>query len=440
MISNLFNFDSLALISTILILFITFIVGIYAKNYLMADSKRNVFLVLVSLIAASLIITFMADNIFLMAISWLISNLLLVAIMVHKASWKQALESGILALKNFTIGFVFLSLALIILHFETGKYQISQIIVSEIRPSILIICCIFILITALSQSAIYPFHSWLISSLNSPTPASAIMHAGIVNGGGIILARFSPLFFKAPDILTIAFILGIISAIMGTLWKLIQSNVKSMLACSTMSQMGFMIAQCAMGLFPAAIAHLFWHGMFKSYLFLSSPGSWQERRLDPKYPPNKLSFIFSLFCGFFAALIFMKINHTDINTANTTFFLVAICFIAASQIALIIIDKLSLKNLIVALVFSSALSAIYAYCVLFIEKVIAVEFFNPQPLNFWHIFAIFMLFSIWMGRVFRIDLIFKQRPFLSKLYVITLNASQPKSTTITLNRNQYNYK
>lgn len=441
MSSNFFNFDAVAIVSTSLILFISIIVGVYSKTYLLTDKKRYKFLTLIFLTTLSLIITFSSNNIFLIGIFWMISNLLLVLMMLHKASWKQAKESGFIALKNFAIGFFSLVCALSILYFKTESYQISDIVQNNnLSQKVLFISCSLILIATLSQSAIYPFHSWLISSLNSPTPASALMHAGLVNGGGIILARFAPLFFKIPDILTIAFILGIASAIIGAFWKLIQSNVKAMLACSTMSQMGFMIAQCAMGLFPAAIAHLFWHGMFKSYLFLSSPSSWQEKRLDLRYPPKTISFIFSLICGIIGAIIFAKINQIKISELKTTLVLVVVCFIAASQIALTIIDRPSIKKFLPAFILSIALSAIYSSSVVFIERLMPAQLYNPQPLNFWHLIAIFALFGMWITRLFWINTNSTNKKFLLKFYVKSLNASQPKPQTITSNRNQYNYK
>ena len=87
------------------------------------------------------------------------------------------------------------------------------------------------------------------------------MHAGLVNGGGFLIVRFAPLYLNYPGILNIIFIIGLSTAIMGTLWKLMQSDIKRMLACSTMAQMGFMIAQCGLGLFSAAIAHIILHGL-----------------------------------------------------------------------------------------------------------------------------------------------------------------------------------
>lgn len=465
MISNLFNFDSLSAISTFLILFISSIVFAFSKNYLRSDKKRTSFLLTILMMTISLIVTFCAENIILLSIAWMLSNLFLVILMIHKISWKQAVNSGILALKNFTVGFICLISAFYILHVETGSYRITEIIASEISYKSLILACSLILITALCQSAIYPFSSWLTSSLNSPTPASALMHAGLVNGGGIILARFSSLFFKMPEILTIAFILGILSAIIGTLWKLVQSNVKSMLACSTISQMGFMIAQCGMGLFPAAIAHLFWHGMFKSYLFLSSPSSWQEKRLDLRYPPKAIPFILSLICGLIGALIFAKINKIEINNPQTTLILVLVCFIAASQVALVIIGEFSIKNIILAVILSSVLSAIYAISVVFIERLMSFQLFHPLQLNFFHILAMILLFLIWLIRLFWINSTSISNPTISnptisnpaisnpaisnptisnrillKLYVKILNSSQPKPETITAIRNHYNYK
>jgi NAD(P)H-quinone oxidoreductase subunit 5 len=441
MILNLFNFDQLAAISTALIIFISAIVLLYSKNYLRGDKRLPIFSLIIFLITASLIITVSADNIFVMSFFWMTSNLLLVALMIHKKSWKQALRSGILALKNFAIGAICLNVALYLLSHEASSNSIQQILGSDlISQKTLIAASILIFVAALTQCALYPFHSWLISSLNSPTSASAVMHAGLVNGGGIILARFSSLFFQVPNLMTVIFIVGIFSAIIGSLWKLIQSNVKSMLACSTMSQMGFMIAQCGMGLFPAAIAHLFWHGMFKSYLFLSSPSSAQEKRLNLCGAPKLSSFFLAIFCGFFGAAIFAKINEFGFQKSDTTLILVAVSFIAASQVALTIIGENPLKNFIPAVVLSVFLSAIYAISVMFVEKIMSFATFQPQPLNMWHMIALIILAAMWLAKLFLYDAKKESSQAFGKIYVKAINASQPKSETITSSRNQYNYR
>jgi NAD(P)H-quinone oxidoreductase subunit 5 len=105
--------------------------------------------------------------------------------------------------------------------------------------------------------------------MTAPTPASALMHAGFVNGAGILLALFAALMF-ASDTLNILFIIGGFTAILAQFTKLLQVNVKQKLGSSTIAQMGFMIMQCGLGFFNAAVVHLILHGFYKAYLFLSS--------------------------------------------------------------------------------------------------------------------------------------------------------------------------
>ena len=105
--------------------------------------------------------------------------------------------------------------------------------------------------------------------MTSPTPASALMHAGFVNGSGILLTLFAALIF-ASNTMDLLFIIGGLTAVIAQFTKLLQVNVKQKLACSTIAQMGFMIMQCGLGYFNAAIAHLILHGFYKAYLFLSS--------------------------------------------------------------------------------------------------------------------------------------------------------------------------
>jgi NAD(P)H-quinone oxidoreductase subunit 5 len=95
------------------------------------------------------------------------------------------------------------------------------------------------------------------------------MHAGFVNGAGILLALFSSLLL-ASDTMNILFVVGGFTAIIAQFAKLLQVNVKQKLGCSTIAQMGFMIMQCGLGYFNAAVAHLILHGFYKAYLFLSS--------------------------------------------------------------------------------------------------------------------------------------------------------------------------
>jgi len=435
---SLFHIDGLAKIVIFLIIFIGLIVALFAKQYLKGDSKYNFFFSTLPLIIISTIITVSTNSIFLFLASWFLNNAILVVMMIHKPNWKSAFASGKLAAKNFLIGFCCLSLGLILLSHQTGQNSIQSILDFEYENQAqLIIALLLILIAAMTQSAIYPFHSWLTSSLNSPTPVSALMHAGLVNGGGILLARFAPLYSNSPKILTLIFVIGIITAFAGTFWKLIQSNVKAMLACSTMGQMGFMIAQIGLGLFSAAIAHLFWHGCFKSYLFLTSGTAAQEKKFDLKYPPSFASFLSALICGIFGILSFALITNRNLILLDSNAVLLTAAFIAATHLALNILREKPLKNLPIAIILTSIAGILYGSSIHIIESQLPSEINNPQALNFFHLLAICIFISLWLGRLFIHNPKQKMSHLMTKFYVKALNASQPASSTITSNRNQY---
>jgi NAD(P)H-quinone oxidoreductase subunit 5 len=114
-----------------------------------------------------------------------------------------------------------------VLAFQTESFTLSGIIskLSNVPQSITLIAGLCIITAAIIQSAIYPFHRWLLSAMTSPTPASALMHAGFVNGSGILLALFSTVLF-ASNTLIILFIIGGLTAVIAQFTKLLQVNVK----------------------------------------------------------------------------------------------------------------------------------------------------------------------------------------------------------------------
>ena len=436
--SSFFLIDSLSIICLILILLVASVVFCYAKNYLNGENKKTSFLINIVIISSCLIIFVISNNIFILCLASIVANIFLVAIMIYKKSWRQAFNSGIIALKNFILGGICFFIAMLLLYKITGSYLLSEIMVSSnFNKNNLLIICTLITIAVFCQSAIYPFHSWLVNSLNSPTPTSALMHAGIINGGGIILTKFAFLFLQLPNLLTFIFVLATISMIIGNIYKLIQSDVKSMLAYSTMCQMGFMILQCSIGAFPSAIAHLFWHSMFKAYLFLSSASSWQEKNLTLVKNFRLSHFCLAVSCGIFGSVIFVQINQLQQWFFSSILLLIMVCFCLITTVALIIIDN-STKKFISALLISGVVAIIYACSLWLIKNILPNNYFMPQELNIWHIMAMILLFVMWLFGLFWQRKTHSSSPIILKLYVKLLNLSSSK--TITLNRNQYNYE
>jgi len=441
---NLFHIDVLAKIMIALVVFIGAIVGIFAKQYMQGDSRYRRFFILYGLLLLSVILMVISDHIILLLSAWAVSNLLLVKLMIHNPNWPAAKNSGYLTAKTLSFGFVCLVISCGLFYYCTGETSIQNILrLLDTNSPVVIIAMLLMLVAAMAQSAIWPFHRWLISSLNSPTPVSAIMHAGLVNGGGFLLARFSTIYVSNHAILNFIFLFGLGTALIGTLWKLIQSDVKRMLACSTMGQMGFMFVQCGLGLFPAAIAHLCWHGLFKANLFLSSSSAVEENRLSKDYSPDMSSFFLALFCGILGSYMFAFANHQQWLTFNTTFVLIGLSFVATTQFALILIQRLSWKQFPIIILLTVFVSSMYGFSVWLIGLMLApMHIMQPQPLNAFHIIGLISLVLVWLVMLFKDKWLseLNMPRALLMFYVKALNASQPHPATITAHRNQYRYK
>ena len=148
----------------------------------------------------------------------------------------------------------------------------------------------------------------------------------------------------------------------------------------------------------------------------------------------------SLICGVLGALIFIKVNEISFDQLQTILVLVLICFISATQMALTIINKFSFTKFSIAIFITTLLSTTYSFGIVFVENLMPKQFYNPQPLNLFHVITMFIIFSIWMIRIFWNKEKNANNKLILKLYVKLLNSSQPSFKTITNNRNQYNFK
>ena len=143
---------------------------------------------------------------------------------------------------------------------------------------------LLIFIGAMSKSAQFPFHIWLPDYLYAPTPVTALLHAGIINAGGFLLARLAPLYALSPTTLHWTFAVGMLTALLGSSMMLVQNDIKKTLGYSTIGQMGFMIMECGLGAYGLAIFHLIAHGLFKGTIFLNSGYLIHAARQEPRQP------------------------------------------------------------------------------------------------------------------------------------------------------------
>lgn len=137
-------------------------------------------------------------------------------------------------------------------------------------PGVMHVIALFLVGAALLKSAQFPLHGWLIEVMETPTPVSALLHAGIINAGGFLVLRFAEvLSLSLPSLNTLA-IVGGFTALFGSLVMLTQTSIKVNLAYSTIAQMGFMMLECGLAAFSAALLHIVAHSLYKAHAFLSS--------------------------------------------------------------------------------------------------------------------------------------------------------------------------
>ena len=138
-------------------------------------------------------------------------------------------------------------------------------------------------IAAVIRSVQVPFHSWLPETLGAPTPVSALIHAGVVNAGGYLMVRFAPIIVFSPSAMTATAFIGLLTVVAGVLVMQTQSSVKGTLVWSTIAQMGFMMLQCGVGAFSAAMLHIVVHSIYKSYCFLANGTTELRPQVNPHY-------------------------------------------------------------------------------------------------------------------------------------------------------------
>jgi NAD(P)H-quinone oxidoreductase subunit 5 len=290
--------DSLAWLIVFFVLAIGLIIQRFSTRYLMGDRSYRKYFTLFTFTTGAASIAWLSADLRLMILSWGATLVGLTFLIRLNRGWKAASEASKVSVSLFTLSWFSLLIAVIWLFQVTGQWQLSLALTNENlaqlgaweKTGINLLIVLAVIIPA----AQWPFQRWLIESVVAPTPVSAIMHAGLVNAGGIILARFSPLFNS--DIASIVLlILASISVLIGTGISLVQVDYKRQLVGSTIGQMGFMLIQCALGAYIAAIIHLILHGLFKATLFLQAGST--IRRFEAPNRDNERSSYFLIMAG-----------------------------------------------------------------------------------------------------------------------------------------------
>ena len=280
--------DQLTVLLLLLVTGVSGVVHVYSSRYMIGESRYNRFFAVIALFTSSMILLVMSGNLLMLLISWEVMGICSYLLISHAAERPSACRAATKAFIVNAIADVGFSFGIILTFFTFGTLDIQTILAQaegmqdhtinilgwmgldlHIYPVTLI--PFFLFMGAMGKSAQIPFHVWLPGAMEAPTPVSALIHAAtMVNAGPFLLVRLSPLIVLSPYAMTFIAIIGATTAVFAGIVSLTQSDIKKILAYSTISQIGFMVMACGLGAFAVAVFHLLAHGCYKAFFFLST--------------------------------------------------------------------------------------------------------------------------------------------------------------------------
>ena len=272
--------DGLTVMMFLLVTAVSLMVHIYSLGYLHDDPRFTWYYAVLSLFSAAMLLLVVSGNLLLLLIGWElvgVSSFLLIGFW-----WEQRANSNA-AIKAFLttkLGDVGLVVGIAALWVQFGTFDIATILTAAeagvgadgvpLDTGLLTFALLALLLAVIGKSAQFPLHTWLPDAMAGPTPVSALIHAAtMVTAGVFLIARLYPLWGLSPTAQAALAVVGAVTLFMAGLLALVQSDLKKVLAYSTVSQLGYMVAALAFS-YTAGIFHLFTHGFFKALLFLAA--------------------------------------------------------------------------------------------------------------------------------------------------------------------------
>jgi NADH-quinone oxidoreductase subunit L len=271
-----FHIDALSLVMICVVSFVSFWIIIYSLEYMADEEGYCRFFATVNLFVAFMLVLVLANNLLLLFLAWEGVGLCSFLLIGFYYSKKEAQAAATKAFITTRIGDVFLLLAVIISYYLFNTLDIAIInqkaaLIAGAHQYALVLPALCFIIGAIGKSAQLPLYTWLADAMWGPTPVSALIHAAtMVTAGVYLIARLSGLFLTVEIAQNIILIVGALTLLFGGLLACLQSDLKKVLAYSTMSQLGYMFLALGAAAYNAAIFHLLTHAFFKALLFLTA--------------------------------------------------------------------------------------------------------------------------------------------------------------------------
>jgi NADH-quinone oxidoreductase subunit L len=265
--------DGLAVFLAVVATCIGCLAVIFSVDYMRGEKSLGRYYLMVLMFIGAMVGLVLSSNLLLVFVFWEITALCSYALISFHSDDPKAVAGGIKALIITQIGGVGLLAGALLLYAEQGNYDIPTFLANAhaLPQGVLAVMAFGFLVAAAAKSAQFPFQTWLPDAMEAPTPVSALIHAAtMVNAGVYLLARFYPAFEGVPYWRDAVLAIGAITAIMAAIMALVATDLKRVLAHSTVSQLGYMVYAIGAGGVFASQFHLLSHAVFKALLFLSA--------------------------------------------------------------------------------------------------------------------------------------------------------------------------
>ena len=272
--------DGLSALLVVVVTFISLLVHVFSTDYVAGDRRYTHYFAFLSLFTASMLFFVLANNTLQMIVGWELVGVCSFGLIGHWWEEKANSDAALKAFLTNRVGDVGLLCGMIVLYFAAG-HSFDTIRINTmanqgaISHTLLLVASLSLMTAVMSKSGQFVLHTWLPDAMAGPTPVSALIHAAtMVVAGVYMIARLYGVFFNGFQIgnsnINAMALIGAITVVFGALLAFVQSDIKKVLAYSTISQLGYMVMALGVGAWTAAIFHLFTHALFKACLFLGS--------------------------------------------------------------------------------------------------------------------------------------------------------------------------
>ena len=290
-----FYIDRLSAVMMVLISGVGTVIFSYSIGHMYQDPHDRRFLSLIGFTTTVLLCMVSSVNLMMLFLAWQVISCLLY-VLAHNHSHEGTRKGAVRTFTLLRVGDVAFLSGIVLTYQLYGTLEFQPLFAKAAESPIMLspwpgieisgttVITLLLFIGAMSKSAQFPLFIWLPGYLYAPTPATALLHAGIINAGGFLINRLAPLFGLSPTTLHVALVVGALTAVLGATMMLVQNDIKNTLGFSTIGQMGYMIMECGLGAFSLAVFHLIAHGLFKATMFLNAGNVIHKARQEPALP------------------------------------------------------------------------------------------------------------------------------------------------------------